>query len=218
MLVAGNVAGIITMALHPVGGHGLRPPHEMQTLATLDRAVHGLALAGVMMVFLGAMALTRRLTAGAGRLPLAALVVFGFAVAAIMVAGAMDGFVAADILGRMVEGDPKLESRRMMLDYTFRMNQAFAAIYVVGACVAIMLWSLAMLRPRRLTPGLGIYGLVLGSLLLAALFSGNLPLDVHRMGLVALTQAIWFIGAAGLLLLRPGGDGAPLSPVSPAGS
>ncbi len=201
LLVAGSVAGLITMAFHPTAGHGLLPsPPELQRLATLDRAVHGLALFGVAMVFLGALALSRRL-ANAGRLPLAALVAFGFASVAIMIAGAMSGFVGADILSRMVAGDPKLESRWMLLDYTFRLNQAFASIYVVGTCVAIMLWSLAMRCTRQFAPGLEIYGLVLGPLILAALFSGNLPLDVHRFGLVVFTQAVWFI-VAGILLAQ----------------
>ena len=202
LLVAGNAAGIITMVLHPVGGHGLLSPTEMQRLATLDRVVHGFALFGVAMVFLGVLALTRRLSAGtANRLPLAALVVFGFAAVAIMSAAAMSGFVGADILSRMVEGDPKLESRRMLLDYTFRLNQAYSAIYVVGVCVAIMLWSAAMLRTRLFSRGLGVYGLVLGPLILAALFGGNLPLDVHRFGIVVFAQAVWFI-VAGIWLGR----------------
>ena len=200
LLVAGNLAGIVTMVLHPVAGHGVLSAPEMQRLATLDRLVHGLALAGVTLIFLGTLALTRRL-ANAGRLPLAALVVFGLAVVSILIAGAMDGFVCADLLSRMVAGDPQLETWRMLLAYTFRINQAFAAIYVVGASVAIMLWSTAMLLPRRVAPGLGIYGLVLGPIILAALFSGNLPPDVHRFGLVVLVQAIWFI-LAGMLLLR----------------
>ena len=111
------------------------------------RAVHGLAMAGVVMVFLGAIALARQLAAP-NRRAFVALVIFGFAAMAIMIAGAMSGFVGADILGRMVEGDPKLESRRMLLDYTFRINQAFAETYTVGTCAAIFLWSLEMVRTR----------------------------------------------------------------------
>ncbi len=202
MLTAGCVAGLITMSLHPVAHHGaiLPPPQALARLALLDRAVHGLALAGVVTVFLGAMTLTQRLAAP-NRRALAALVVFGFATVAIMIAGAMSGFVGADILSRMVEGDPKLESRWMMLDYSFRINQAFAALYTVGTCAAIFLWSLEIVRTRRLAPELGWYGLLLGPVVVLTLFTGNLPLNVHGMGLVALTQSIWFI-AAGCMLIR----------------
>ena len=113
----------------------------------------------------------------------------------------MSGFVGADILSRMVEGDPKLESRRMLLDYTFRLNQGFSSIYTVGSCVAIVLWSAASLKNRRLPFALGIYGLVIGLTLPAALFVGVLTLDVHGFGLVVLAQAVWFV-VAGFSLRR----------------
>ena len=208
LLVAGSVAGLITMVLHPVGPHGdvLPSPHALAMLALLDRAVHGLALASLPVLFLGALVLTRRLAAD-NRTALAALVVYGFALVAIMSAGCMSGFVGADILSKLVEGDPKLESRRMMLDYTFRLNQAYSSVYLVGSCAAIILWSLETVRARRLPVGLGVYGLVLGPVLMVALFSGWLPLNVHGFGLVVLLQSIWFIGA-GASLMRSGDDGA----------
>ena len=201
LLVLGSVAGIITMVLHPVGppGGALPSPHALETLTRLNRVIHGLALAALSMMFLGAMALTRRL-AGTGRLPLAALVVYGFALVAIMSAGCMSGFVGSDILGRMVEGDPKLESRRMMLDYTFRLNQAYSSVYAVASCGAIFLWSLETVRTRRLSRGLGIYGLVLGPVIVGALFGGYLPLDVHGFGFVVLVQSVWFIVAGTRLM------------------
>ena len=202
MLVAGCVAGLITMSLHPVLSHhgGLPSPQAMERLARLDRAVHGLALAGIVMIFLGALALTRQLAAGS-RLAVAALVLYGFAAAAITVAGTMDGFVAADLLVKMVAGDPKLELWWMLLGYNTRLVVAFASVYTVGACAAIFLWSLAMVRTRQMAAGLGWYGLVLGPVIVLALFVGHLSLDVHGMGLVALLQSIWFI-LAGVALMQ----------------
>ena len=205
LLTAGSAAFLITMGFHPVGPHGgvLPSPHALAILAAVDRAVHTLAIAALPLLFLGAMALTQRL-AGASRLALAALVVYGFAAVAIMSAACMSGFVGADILSRMVEGDPKLESRHMLLDYTFRLNQAYASVYAVGSCVAIFLWSLEMVRTRRLSTGLGNYGLVLAPLLVAALCSGHLTLDVHGAGLLAILEGVWFI-TAGILLMRDAG-------------
>lgn len=202
LLVAGSAAGIITMGLHPVApyGGGLPSPHEMTMLVLLNRFVHGLGIASLPMIFLGALVLTRRLM-GNNRLPLAALVVYGLAAVAIMIAGSMSGFVGSDLLSRLAVGDPKLEMRQMFLEYTFRINQAFAAVYVVGCCFAVFLWSLAIVRTRLMPVGLGIYGLVLAPVLIGALFSGNLALNVHGFGLVMLTQSLWFI-IAGTMLMR----------------
>ena len=202
LLVAGCVAVLITMGLHPGMSHGgrLPPPEALEHLARLDRFVHGLAIAGVGMIFLGALALTRRL-AGGNRLALAALMVHGLSVVAILVAGTLDGFVAADLVNRMAAGDPKLESWWTLLDYNTGIVVAFASVYTAGTCAAIFLWSLVMVRTRRLAAGLGWYGLGLGPVIVLALFSGHLSLGRHGMGLVALAQSVWFI-VAGVLLMR----------------
>ena len=200
LLIAGSVAGLITMGLHPVAPHGPTSPQAMESVVLLNRTVHGLAIAGLPMLFLGALALTRRLT-NANRLPLAALVIHSFAAVAIMIAASLSGFVGSDLMSHLSASDPAAEMTRLLLAYTFRLNQAFSSVYVVGACAAIFLWSFAIVRTRRLTAGLGIYGLVLGPLIVAALFSGHLPLNVHGFGLVVLSQAAWFI-VAGTLLMR----------------
>ena len=210
LLVAGCGAVLITMGLHPVLSRGgaLPSPQALEHLARLDRLVHGLALAGMAMLFLGALALTRRLAAG-NRLALAALVVYGLATTAIVVAGTLDGFVAADLVSRMAAGDPQPESWWLLLRYNTLIVQAFAAVYTAGTCAAIFLWSLAMVRTRRLSAGTGWYGLILGPVIVGVLFSGHLPLNVHGMGLVALTQSIWFVVAGALLMRSDDGEDRP---------
>jgi hypothetical protein len=199
-LIAGAIAGMITMSLHPSGHHVIMSPREMEMLALLTRAVHALGIVALPLSFLGCMAMTRGL-ASSNRLSLAALVVYGFAVIAIMIAASMSGFVSTGVMSKLVAGDPRTDTRRLFLEYTFQLNQAFASVYVVGSCVAIVLWSIAILKTRQLAAGLGIYGIVLGLAIVAALFSGMLALDVHGFGLVTFTQSIWFI-VAGVLLLR----------------
>lgn len=200
MLIAGCLGAMATLALHPVGPHGGLPfPEAMATLARVDRAVHGLALVSMTLLFLGTMALTRLLSVG-NRLALAALTIYGLAVGAIVVAGTMDGFVGAELLSRMIEGDPRLESWRLLLNYNFWIVTAFAAVYAVGASVAIFLWSLVIVRTGPLAAGLGWYGLALAGVIVLAIFSGHLAMGLHGFGLVALGQSIWFVAAAWQLM------------------
>ena len=59
------MAALITMALHPHTHPGAKPsPVDLIVLAQVDRAVHGLALVGILLIFLGALMLTRRLAGG----------------------------------------------------------------------------------------------------------------------------------------------------------
>lgn len=63
----------------------------------------------------------------------------------------------------------------------------------------MVLWSLAILRRAIGARALGVAGVLLGTAQLLALASGHLSLGVHAMGLVVLTQALWFCGAARML-------------------
>lgn len=188
------------MSVHPHGSHAILSAEAMRSLALMTRVVHGFAIGGLALLFLGALALTKYLNAP-DRLSVAALVSYGFSAAAIMIAGSMSGFVAPVVIGGLVAGDPLLETRRLFMDYTFRLNQAFASVFVFASCVAILLWSIRMWRARMLSPALGIYGMVAAGAICTAMCSGRLALDVHGFGLVTLLETIWFV-IAGVLLAR----------------
>lgn len=164
--------------------------------------VHSLALASLMVLFLGALGLAQRLKS-ADRLDIAALVLFAVASVAVMSAAVMDGLVAPNILRRIVEaGAGAGETWRIVFRYNFEINQAFARLYAVTSSLAIILWSISMLKNRALARGLAIYGCVIGAVAVLAVASGRLGMDVHGFGAVVLGQAIWFV-TTGSLLWRP---------------
>src|SRR4029077_18048670 len=121
-LIAGSVGMIITMAVHP---HGAISPAQVESMARNLTIVHSLALASLMVLFLGALGLAQRVKS-ADRLDIAALVFFAFASVAVMSAAVMDGLVAPNILRRLVEaGAGAGESWRIVFRYNFEINQAF---------------------------------------------------------------------------------------------
>ena len=197
-LIIGITSGIVTMIFHPITRAGQMTPAEFERFAMVNITAHGLAIAGLPLLFLGALALTRRLDSP-GRLALAALVIYTLGLIGVTIAPALSGLVATDIL-RQTMRQPDA-GWNVFLRYNFMLNQAFSAIFVVASCAAIALWSLTILRTRSLASGLGIYGLVIAPVTAGALLAGLLHLDVHGFGLVIFTQAIWFI-TAGVLLFR----------------
>jgi hypothetical protein len=198
-LIAGSLAGIITMALHPTG-HDLTPA-QFESVATMLIAVHGLALASLPVSFLGAWGMTRRI-ATADRIAVGALVVYAMALAAIMIAAVADGLVAPVVLRQMIAAAPSSrEMWRLISNYNFLQNQGFAQLFVAASSVAIGLWSISIVRSRALPRGVAIYGSILTVITLLALFSGHLKLTTHGMGAVIVGQAIWFI-TMGLWLYR----------------
>jgi hypothetical protein len=201
-LIAGTCGMIITMSLHPTGRVAA---DQVEPMIRRLIAVHALALACVPVQFLGTWGLSRRM-ASPDRLAVVGLVVYTFALLAVMHAAVADGLVTPGLFRQVgaSAGTPQaIDGWRMMLRYNFYVNQAYAQVFVAASSVAIVLWSASIWCSRDLARGLGIYGCILGPVTLIALFSGRLNLDAHGFGIVVFGQAAWFI-VAGALLWRGG--------------
>lgn len=187
LLIAGSLAGVAVMALHPVA-HGLRSPDAGAQLGRLNVLVHGLALAAAPMVFLGLLGLWRRVQPS--DLATAGLVVYGWGLVAVLSAAVASGFVAGAVL-----------DQNELLRLTGLWNHGFAKVNVVASSVGILLLGTAILRTSRLSRGLGVFGIVMPALLLALFFVGHITVDLHGFGLVTLAQSAWLLWA-GVSLCR----------------
>jgi hypothetical protein len=202
-LIVGTVAGIITMSLHPTGHDLFSAGAKFAWVASLTAGVHALALASLPLLFLGALALSIHLNSS-NRLSIAALVIYGLGLVALVNAATFSGLVAPGLARRILAEPAPSEDWRTLFNYTGSLNQAFAKVFVVAASAAIVLWSIAMLKTRRLGVGVAIYGCILGPVIILALFLGYLSLGVHGFGMVVLTQGIWFV-ATGAAMWRVNG-------------
>ncbi|HTG33245.1 MAG TPA: hypothetical protein VLB76_09960 [Thermoanaerobaculia bacterium] len=195
-LIAGSLCGILTMAIHPTGAASLTPGQAAH-LALVSGIAHSIAMLSFLLMFLGASGLTRRLAAFArtpnpDRLAFAAIVTFGFACVALLIAATVSGFIVPGILRHMAR-DGAAPQYHLIVDAVFQFNQAFARIFSVAASAAIALWSVSALRNGGLGRGIALYGVIVAVLLTAGIVVGHLRLDVDGMAVVVLGQAIWFI-------------------------
>ena len=191
-LIAGSLGGIVTMAIHPTGTASL----------SLAGAAHSLGMLSVLVLFLGACGLQRHLAA-TDRISFAAIVTYGFACVAALIAMAVSGFIIPDIMKHMVRDVPAAAHQwQIVIDGIFQINQGFALIFSVGAAAAIIIWSVSALRNERLGRGVAIYGCVMALLTIFGIGVGHLRLDVHGMTVVVLGQVIWFIIVGTQLLSR----------------
>ena len=188
-------AGVLVMAVHPVGGHhsgGVMSRQDMDAMALMMRLVHGFAILTLPILFLGALALTRYLNRP-NRIAIVALVFYGFALTALMIAACMDGFIAPAVMNKVVAGDPMADFRRLFLEYTWTINQSLAGVFTVGACIAILLWSVEIWRSRLMSRALAVYGVVLAIGISVVYLSGRLPLTAHGFGIVTFVQSLWLV-------------------------
>jgi hypothetical protein len=202
-LIVGAITNVLVLTFHPGGGggHELRVTQaQFEMLIAVVIGVHVLAISGLPFSFLGATALSRKIDLP-NRLALLALVIYAFSLVAIMVAASMSGLVTPVLLRRLAAHGPDADQWGLLVHYTHTINQSFAQIAVVGSCIAIILWSLLMIKRRVFSVPLGIYGLLLGLVIVTCLFAGKLDLELHGFRLITLTQSIWFL-IAGVLLWR----------------
>jgi len=197
-LMGGMMVLLLVMLLHPTG-RDLLAPGKLERVALANAMVHGTAIAVLPVLFLGSLALTRRLD-GADRLAVAALVAYGLAAVAGVIAATSSGFVATGLAREMVQA-PVSDRRSwaMLLELAGHLNRAFAKVLTVASAAAIVLWSAAMLR-RRFARILAVYGIAASAITVLGVAPGKLILDVHGYGLVVLTQALWFVGAGAFMI------------------
>ena len=181
---------IITMIFHPGGKIG---PEQLEQMIRLNIGVHSLALLSLPVLLLGAWGMSRRLDGG-DRAAWAGLLLFALASVAVMIAGTLNGLAAPGLMRKLAAATPEThEIWHAVLSYNFQVNQAFARVYAVGASLAILLWSVAILRYRTLGMGVAIYGIVLGVVTAAGIGSGMLTPDRHGFAILIFGQAIWFL-------------------------
>ena len=192
-LIAGSVGIIITMVFHP---HGKIAPERVEQMVRMLIAMHTLALLSIPVILLGLWGVSRWL-ATPDRISWAALLLYAIGSIAVMNAAVLDGLVAPVLIRKIVSATPETrEMTRMFMDYNFQLNQAFARVYAVGSSLALLLWSVSILRKRTAGSANGIYGCILGVVTAGGIFSGYLSPSWHGFGMLVFGQAIWFLAVA----------------------
>lgn len=198
-LLAASAGLILTLSLHP---SGRITPAQVDQMVRKLVAVHSLGLATLPIMFLGALGVARVL-ASPNRLGIVGLVLYGFAAAAMLCGVVADGLVTPSLLREMVAASPGTSTSdavRMVFKYNNYLDMAFVQVSMVASAAAIAVWSVAIVRSAALSRGVGIYGLILGVIVLLAVFSGALKAE-HAISVVVLGQCSWFF-IVGVLLWR----------------
>jgi hypothetical protein len=195
-IIAGTLAGLVTMAFHPTG-HALLS--DFERVALINRSVHALAIAGTIATYYGLLRLTR---AFESQRPLAdaALVTYGFGAVAVMFAAIASGFIGTAMAEQtLIAGGDARALYEPVRDFGWAFNQACTRVFVVTASTGIGLWSLAMLREPHFGRGLGGTGLVIGAAAVIATLAG-MPMDIHGFGAIVLGHGVWLVWTASRLM------------------
>lgn len=203
-MILGAAMGLVTMAFHPTGHETMA---DFQRMAPISVAAHALALLAIPVAFFGAMALAERLAASPA-LARFALVTYGMAQGAVMIAAVASGILSTMLMARLLGATgAEAEAAQTLLRFSGLLNNAFAMVFVAASSLAIGLWSVAMWRTRAFPRWLAVLGLAVGGVLVAITLIGRLRLDVHHFGMVVIAQAVWLV-STGVVLVRAAPDAA----------
>ncbi len=201
-LSLGTLGGVMTMIFHPTGHDLLNQPDEIARRNELIAVVvHILAIISLPITFFGLLGFCRRLGLE-NPLVSAGLVVYGFGGIAVMSAAVLSGLVGPILTRKILESDEATQKiLYAILMNNFQLNQGFTKVYLVAVAVAVIMWSILLLKKGRLMQITAIIGFLVGAFGLIGIFSGHLKLDVHGFGLLMFGQAIWMI-LVGIFMIR----------------
>lgn len=202
-LIIGTLGGIITMLFHPTGNDLLNQPDEIARRNELiTTAAHSLAIFSLPLLFFGFLGFSRRLGLE-NPFNLAGLIAYGFGTIAVLNAAVINGLVAPTLTRKIIGADePTQNLLRLILTSNFSLNQAFTKVFVVATAIALISWSICLLKKGRMMKATAIIGFAVGIFGILGILTGHLRLNVHGFGLFMFVQSIWTILIA-VFMLRP---------------
>jgi hypothetical protein len=147
---------VFTMVLHPAGGSVA----HLIKITNIIIITHAIAILSLPFGWVGFRGLTQVL----GRDRFDSILAFAFisiGLVAVLIAAATNGLTMPVFLQDYKDASPEtIESIRPVLRYSFAINQAFDYVYTFAFCIAILLWSFAILRTKTFAAWVGWLGII----------------------------------------------------------
>lgn len=205
ILIASAILSLGFAMIHPqLTAHELTAVlKQMIAGAVFNGWVHGILIALYVVLLSGLIGLSRLL--GLHR-PLVSLAAVAYGVGTIAMTGAavINGFALSLFAGRYPAVKPEQASAvAASINAMSSISGTWAGIGAVASSMAILVWSLELLRLGGGWRVTGAIGIAIGAAASILLVSGTLILNVHGFMLLVFSQAVWTVAVGCLLLGGP---------------
>jgi hypothetical protein len=194
---------ILALSHHPTLAHREGPAAAIADIvrfASTDRIVHGVMIA-VMSALLFALCVFSVRRDLRDQTVLGALVAFALGAGALIGAAIIDGFVIPSIAAGYAAAPPAvLPVAAGLLRLCGAAIQAASEVGIAAIAVAILLWSIGLVRSTGVVRLSGVVGIVAAVLTAAVVVSGGGGLTPHLLVGMAIGQAVWYFTIAALLV------------------
>lgn len=202
VLIGAGASTMLAMAFHP-SAYGADTQARLQHLAEmspLSLHVHMAMIAFIVALWCSLAYLARRWPSSAW--VWLAMRLYALGASAMLGAALISGFITGAYVGRMLSLAASAKEMLPPVLLAYSANQALAGFGTVFLSLAIVLWSVALVRgPDRYAHACGVYGIVAGALCLIAYAGRLLSLDVTGMTAVVVAHGVWY-GLLGVWALR----------------
>lgn len=196
-LIIGAILVIATMVMHPSGG-------SMEHILRISKTItvtHALAIFCLPIILFGFYGLTYRLV-DTRKISVLAFFILVFGLIAAMFAALINGLTLPYFLGQYAD---RLEEHREVLTpivtYSFAMNTSLDYIFIVACCLSILLYSISILKTRKLPSWLGYFGLLFGVFVTIGALTGFVFTSLTGFRMVTFSIAGWIL-CAGFFVMR----------------
>lgn len=156
-LISGSILMICTMILHPSGG-------SIQHIIAISETItiaHTLAIFSLPIILFGFYGLSEKLSEPY-KISTLALIIITFGLIAAMFAALINGLAIPYFLGQYAENIEMHDSIiKPIIVFGFSMNKPLDYVFIAAFCLAISLYSILIIRTKKLPTWLGYYGVIL---------------------------------------------------------
>lgn len=196
-LLTGAFLIIVTMVLHPSGG-------SLERIVAISKTImiaHALAIVSLPFLLFGCYGLTKVLM-DRWKLSILALITTSFALIAAFFAALFNGLVLPYFLNQYADQlEAKADILRPISNFSFAINVPLDYVFIVGICLAILLYSVLILIERKFPAWIGYLGVVLILLAIAGGVTGFVFTSLLGFRIFVFGIATWILGS-GVYLFR----------------
>jgi len=196
-LITGAAIMTITMVMHPTGGS----LEYLRRISTMIIVTHSLAILSIPLTLFGFWGLTKKLSIDSPW-SMGAFITMCVGLFAVLLAAAVNGLALPLFISHYQETTPEMtNSLTLLLTYNSALNQAFDYIFIGGACIAISLWSVVIIKNGDFPKRVGYFGLFTCILVVAGFIAGFIFVDLTGFRVFIAGLVVWMV-IVGMLLKR----------------
>lgn len=197
-LLFGSVLAIVTMVLHPVGGN---LEYLIKTAGPIKFA-HGLAILCIPFILFGFYGLTIKLL-DKWKFSMLAYILVVLSFVSALLAALFNGIILPSYLTEFADNLEQYEDTlELITHFSFAINKALDYVFIIGVCFSITLYSIIIIRTKKLNKWIGYFGILITLLFLYAAIANYAFTSLNGFRFFVFSIVSWIILAAIFLIKK----------------